>query len=139
MRLDFDHFGQLGMQAAFLRLRANYYDYTRRVQDSASDRILWRFVRTIYHDLISRRSLSARYSTIKDSVAFVVAIIGESGPYDSKIVKSDVTHWAKDGGKLRALADQMGGLGCFFLFPAMGDSYVCMQATAFGSDALMVG
>lgn len=104
---------------------SEHYDYTRNVQASiASDRILRRFLTTVYYDIVSKHSQSDRTSITKDGVEFVAAVICNTGSYDVKTVQEDVASWAKDGAKYRGLANSMGGLGCYFLLPGSLSEWV---------------
>lgn len=98
------------------------YDYALSVRASAaSSKILWRFITTAYYDTISARSPSDRYSITKEAVAFVVDVICKSPSYDREAVEKQIISWAKEGGNNRALADRLGGLGCFFFYPNLSE------------------
>jgi hypothetical protein len=95
-----------------------HYNYALSVRTSAvSNRILWRFITTAYYDVISTRSPSDRYSVTKESVAFAVAVICKSSSYKREVVEANLINWGKDGAKNRALADKLGGTGCYFYYP----------------------
>ena len=99
-----------------------HYDYARRSQTSlTSSKILWRFVTTIYYDIVSMRSQSDRYTITKEVVAFVVAVICKSSSYKRETVEEDVINWAKCGKKNRALANKLGGTACYFFYPDISD------------------
>ena len=102
---------------------AEHYQYALSVRASvAVNKILWRFITTIYYDIISERSLSERYSITKEAVAFVVAVICDSSPpHNREAVEKNIISWAKDGGKYRALADKMGGTCCYFFYPDISE------------------
>jgi hypothetical protein len=95
-----------------------HYNYALSVRTSAvSNKILWRFITTAYYDVISARSQSDRYSITKEAVAFAVAVICKSSSYEREVVEANLINWAKDGAKNRALADKLGGTGCYFYYP----------------------
>lgn len=103
-----------------------HYDYARHAQTSlTSNKILWRFVTTIYYDIVSVWSQSERYAITKEVVAFVVAfvvaVICESSSYKRGTVEEDVINWAKCGKKNRALANKLGGTACYFFYPDVSD------------------
>ena len=100
-----------------------HYDYALSVRTSTiSNKILWRFIMTVYYDVISALSQSDRYSITKEAVAFVVAVICESPSCDQDAVEKDIISWAKDGAKYRALANRMGGLCCcYFFYPDISE------------------
>jgi hypothetical protein len=95
-----------------------HYDYALSVRTSTiSNKILWRFITTAYYNVISERSQSDRYSITKEAVAFAVAVICKSPSYDREAVEENIISWAKDGAKNRALANKLGGVGCYFYYP----------------------
>lgn len=99
-----------------------HYDYALSVRTSTmSNKIRWRFITTVYYDVISARPQSDRYSITKEAVAFVVAVICESPLCDRDAVEKDIISWAKDGAKYRALANRMGGLCCYFFYPNISE------------------
>ncbi|PVI06448.1 hypothetical protein DM02DRAFT_609645 [Periconia macrospinosa] len=105
-----------------------HYQYTRSVQASlASNRILWRFLTTVYYDIVSEHSQSSRNSRTKAGVEFVAAVICNSVPHDKEIVKETVSSWVKEGGKFRGLADAMGGLGCYFFLPVKLSEWIWIK------------
>ncbi|KAK1907857.1 hypothetical protein P3342_006187 [Pyrenophora teres f. teres] len=101
-----------------------YYDYTLSLRDSiATNRIRWRFITTAYYDVISDLSQSSRCSITKDAVAFVVAAVYPSPVLcRQKEAEKNITSWAKEGAKYRALADVIGGTWCYFFLPSIGES-----------------
>jgi hypothetical protein len=100
------------------RSLTEHYSYALSVRTSAvSNKILWRFITTAYYDVISARSQSDRYSITKEAVAFAVAVIYKSSSYEREVVEANLINWAKDGAKNRALADKLGGTGCYFYYP----------------------
>ncbi|KAF1999270.1 hypothetical protein P154DRAFT_621125 [Amniculicola lignicola CBS 123094] len=105
-----------------------HYNYTRNVQASlASDRILRRFLTTVYYDLVREHSQSDRNPITKVGVEFVAAVICNTGSYNNETVKKDVSSWAKEGGKFRDLADAMGGLGCYFFLPVKLSEWIWLK------------
>ncbi|KAE9965479.1 hypothetical protein EG327_000466 [Venturia inaequalis] len=95
-----------------------HYTYALSVRTSATtNKILWRFVTTAYYDVISARSQSDRYSITKEAVAFAVAVVCNSSSYKREVVEANLISWARDGGKNRALANKLGGTGCYFYYP----------------------
>jgi hypothetical protein len=95
-----------------------HYNYALSVRTSAvSNKILWRFITTAYYDVTSARSHSDRYPITKEAVAFAVAVICESSSYEREVVEANLINWARDGAKNRALADKLGGTGCYFYYP----------------------
>jgi len=95
-----------------------HYNYALSVRTSAvSNTILWRFITTAYYDVISARSHSDRYPITKEAVAFAVAVICESSSYERELVEANLIDWARVGAKNRALADKLGGTGCYFYYP----------------------
>jgi hypothetical protein len=99
------------------RSLTEHYNYALSVRTSAvSNKILWRFITTAYYDVISARSQSDRYSITKEAVAFAVAVICKSS-YKREVVEANLINWAKDGAKNRALANKLGGTGCYFYYP----------------------
>jgi hypothetical protein len=99
-----------------------HYEYALSVRTSTvSNKILWRFITTVYYDVISALSQSDRYSIAKEAVVFVVAVICESPSYNREAVERDIISWAKDGAKYRALANKLGGLCCYFFYPNISE------------------
>jgi hypothetical protein len=95
-----------------------YYDYALSVRTStATNKILWRFITTVFYDIISARSRSDVRSITKEGVEFAVAAICESGLYKREVVEADLISWTKDRAKNRALADKLGSTGCYFYYP----------------------
>jgi hypothetical protein len=115
---------------AFLRISSSqvpsslkeYYDYALSMRISTiSNTILWRFITTVYYDVISALSQSDRCSITKEAVAFAVAVICKSPSYDREKVEKNIIRWAKDGAKYRALANKLGGLCCYFFYPNISE------------------
>ncbi|KAI0526164.1 hypothetical protein F5B22DRAFT_146038 [Xylaria bambusicola] len=105
-----------------------HYCYTLNVQASlASDRILRRFLTTVYYDLISKHSQSDRNSITKVGVEFVAAVICRAGSYNNETVQKYVSSWAKEGGKFHGLADAMDGLGCYFFLPVKVSDWIWLK------------
>lgn len=95
-----------------------HYKYALSVRTSAvSNKILWRFITTAYYDVISARSHSDRFYITKEAVAFAVAVICKSSSYEREVVEANLINWARDGAKNRALANKLGGTGCYFYYP----------------------
>lgn len=93
-----------------------HYSYTREVRSSiASNRILWRFLTTDYHNLVSELSTSSRAT--RDPNSFLTTVICEECSDGGEIVKRNVRRWAVEGGKWRGLANDLSGLGLYFFFP----------------------
>jgi hypothetical protein len=68
-----------------------HYDYALSVRNSTiSNKILWRFITTVYYDVISAQSQSDRYSITKEAVAFAVAVICNSPSYDREAVEKNI-------------------------------------------------
>jgi len=82
------------------------------------DRILWRFLTTFYHDLISELDAAKlRFSATKNGgVAFVVAVICQSGKHDPDTVRQKVMGWATVGRRYRGFMKAL-CTGCLILFP----------------------
>lgn len=98
---------------------ADYYEYTCSVEtDRLYNRILWRFLTTSYHDLISGIGNTVqRCSDPKnDGVAFVVNAICQTGKHKLHEVQARVREWAKIGRRYRGYVDALCS-GCLILFP----------------------
>ncbi|KAF1366161.1 hypothetical protein EJ07DRAFT_150612 [Lizonia empirigonia] len=100
-----------------------HYDYTLSLRNSiVVNRIRWRFITTAYYDVISDLSTSTRCSITKEAVAYVVAVVCSSSSYHREEVENNITIWAKEGAKYRALAEAIGGTWCYFFLPSIGES-----------------
>lgn len=106
---------------SLLRIQSpvDHYEYTCSVETCRKlNRALWRFLVTLYYDLISELDdTKQRCSRAESSgVAIVVAVICESGTYDPDTVRKKVMGWIRVGrryrGFMRALCS-----GCIILFP----------------------
>lgn len=102
-----------------LQSPSDYYDYTCNVEtDRILCKILWRFLTTFYHDLISELDATKCRRSVAETggVAFVVAVICQSGKYDREIVRKRVMGWASIGRRYRGFMNALGS-GCLFLLP----------------------
>ena len=102
-----------------LQSPADHYEYTCAVETGRTlDRILWRFLTAFYYDLISGLDATKqRLSTTENGgLAFVVAVICESGKHDPVIVREKVKGWAKVGRRYRGFMNAL-CTGCLILFP----------------------
>jgi hypothetical protein len=86
--------------------------------DRTVNKILWRFMTTIFYDLISELDATKqRISPIEHGgVAFMVAIICQSGKHDPNTVREKLMGWAKLGRRYRIFMDALCS-GCLILFP----------------------
>lgn len=102
-----------------LQSPADHYEYTCAVETGRTlDRILWRLLTTFYYDFISERDATKRqFATIENGgVAFVVAVICQSGKHDPDIVREKVVGWTRVGRRYRGFMDALCA-GCLVLFP----------------------
>jgi hypothetical protein len=109
------------------------YDYALFVRNSTptstklpstsatSNKIIWGFITTVYHDDIFALSHSDRCYD-RDVIKQVVDAICQSTSYNRDVVRKNILEWASFGKKLRALAKRIGGelgsLGWYFLVPS---------------------
>lgn len=102
-----------------LQSPSDYYEYTCNVETSRTlNKILWRFLTTCYYDLISELDASKRRLSLSESggVAYVVAIICQSGKHDPNTVREKVVDWANKGRRYRGFMDALCP-GCLVLLP----------------------
>jgi hypothetical protein len=102
-----------------LQSPSDYYEYTCTVETGRTlDKILWRFLTTVYYDLISELDgTEQRLSTTENGgVAFVVAVICQPGKHDPDTVREKVVGWAKAGRRYRGYMNALCS-GCLILFP----------------------
>ena len=102
-----------------LQSPADYYEYTCNVEtDRILCKILWRFLTTFYYDLISELDATKNLlsKTENGGVAFVAAVICQSGKHDRNTVREKVIGWAKIGRRYRGFMNALCS-GCLFLFP----------------------
>jgi hypothetical protein len=98
---------------------AHYYEYTCNIETRRKlNSVLWRFLATLYCDLISELDATKqRCSWAKSGgVAIVVAVICESGTYNPDTVRRKVMGWTRVGRRYRGFMQALCS-GCIILFP----------------------
>jgi hypothetical protein len=98
---------------------ADHYEYTCSIESHRKfNRVLWRFLTTLYYDLISELDATKqRCSTTENGgIAIVVAVICESGTHDPDIVRKKVMGWVRVGRRYRGFMQALCS-GCIILFP----------------------
>ncbi|KAH6699909.1 hypothetical protein BKA61DRAFT_621262 [Leptodontidium sp. MPI-SDFR-AT-0119] len=129
---------QSSKNAVDLQSPVDHYEYTCAVETGRTlDRILWRFLTTFYYDLISEFDATKRqFSTIANGgVAFMVAVICQSGKHNPETVREKVVGWTKVGRRYRGFMDSLCA-GCLILFPdhisdLVWEKYVPMKGDVF--------
>ncbi|KIV98872.1 uncharacterized protein PV09_09366 [Verruconis gallopava] len=100
-----------------------HYRYALTVRTSISSRkILWRFVATIYHKLVSALHKSKRFSTRSEVMDFLVASIHRSSGSPPDEIRENIMAWAKEGSKYWCIALKLGCIGCYFYLPEVAES-----------------
>lgn len=117
-----DHYNLLRQGAengVGLKSPEDHYEYTCSIETRRGlDRILWRFLTTSYHDIISELDgTKQRCSTIEyGGIAFVVAVICQSRKHDPDKVRKKVMGWVKVGRRYRGFMNALSS-GCLVMFP----------------------
>lgn len=106
---------------SLLRIQSpvDHYEYTCNVETRRElNKVLWRFLTTLYCDLISELDATRqRCSTTENNgVATVVAVICKPGTHDSDTVRKKVMGWVRVGRRYRRFMQALCS-GCIILFP----------------------
>ena len=97
---------------------AEHYAYTCGIEARReSDRILWRFLTSFYHKLISELESTPRRHFKGDGLLVVSTRICESTQGDPEVVRQNLSRWAGVGRRYHGISDALKSAGCFFLLP----------------------
>jgi hypothetical protein len=108
---------------------AEHYHYALTLRASlVTKKILWRFVTTAYHKVLSALSGSRKGAFDNEGLDYLTAAISralscENGEvYDNGEIRENLKEWATEGGKYWRVAFGLGCVGCYFFFPNLAES-----------------